>query len=445
MEGLHGGNFDDTFTGDAGSNTLFGLNGNDVLNGGDGNDFLYGGAGNDVIDGGGGQDAVGFYGATGPITASLVTGTSSGQGADTLISIEDLLGSDYNDTLTGDDGNDTLSGGDGNDFLAGGAGDDAMTGGGQPFDAVAFFDARGPVTASLVTGKASGDGDDTFSGVAQLYGGDYSDTLIGDGADNVLIGFGGNDTLNGGDGNDSITGGPGDDTIDGGAGTFDFVGFWDATGGVIASLTTGTSSGGGEGDDVFTNIEVLSGSPYADHLTGGTTGEGGVTGQGGNDTIFGGSGGGFLLGDDGDDTLIGGAANDYLVGGPGDDAIDGGAGWDTSSYINAPGPVTASLDSGSATGDGYDSLTGIEQLDGSPFGDTFTGDADNNGFNTFGGDDTVMAGSGDDWASGGAGNDSLYGEAGNDYLDGGDDFDFADGGPDWDTCVNVENAINCEG
>jgi Ca2+-binding RTX toxin-like protein len=483
MEGLHGGNYDDTFTGDAGSNTLFGLNGNDVLNGGDGNDFLYGGDGNDVIGGGAGRDAVGFYGAVGPITASLVTGMSSGQGADTLAGIEDLLGSDYGDTLTGDDGNnflfgnggddtlegnggddhlgggpgndtidggggndslagdagnDTLSGGDGNDFLVGGSGDDAMTGGGQPFDAVAFFDATGPVTASLVTGTASGDGNDTFTGVTQLYGGDYGDTLIGDGADNILTGFGGNDTLSGGAGNDSLTGGPGDDTIDGGPGTFDFVGFWDATGGVTASLTTGTSSGGGEGDDVFTGIEVLSGSPYADHLTGGTTADGGVTGQGGNDAIFGGSGGGFLLGDDGDDTIDGGPANDYIVGGPGDDAIDGGGGWDTSSYTDAPGPVTASLATGTASGDGHDSLTGIEQLDGGPFGDTFSGDAGNNGFNVFGGDDTVFAGGGDDWVNGGDGNDSISGNDGNDYLTGGGGDDTIDGGAGWDTSAYLD-------
>jgi Ca2+-binding RTX toxin-like protein len=110
----------------------------------------------------------------------------------------------------------------------------------------------------------------------------------------------------------------------------------------------------------------------------------------------------------------------------------------------APGPVTASLVTGTASGDGHDSLTAIEQLDGSPFGDTFTGDSGNNGFNIFGGDDTVMAGAGDDWANGGDGNDSLYGEAGNEYLDGGDGVDSLDGGPDWDTCVNGETTINCE-
>ena len=52
--------------------------------------------------------------------------------------MENLTGSDYNDTLTGDTGinvlsggagNDTLAGGDGNDTLIGGSGSDTLTGG----------------------------------------------------------------------------------------------------------------------------------------------------------------------------------------------------------------------------------------------------------------------------------------------------------------------------
>ena len=95
-----------------------GNGGDDTLEGNGGDDHLGGGPGNDTIGGGGG-----------------------------------------NDSLAGDAGNDTLSGGDGNDFLTGGSGHDAITGGGQPFDAVAFFDATVPVTASHVTGTASGDGE----------------------------------------------------------------------------------------------------------------------------------------------------------------------------------------------------------------------------------------------------------------------------------------------
>jgi Ca2+-binding RTX toxin-like protein len=590
MEELHGGNFDDTLTGDAGTNTLFGLDGNDVLNGGAGTDFLNGGEGDDVIDGGLGQmDAVGFYAATGPITASLVTGTSSGQGNDTFTNVEVLLGSDYGDTLTGDaadnwlignGGNDTLSGGSGNDYLDGGAGDDTMDGGPGTFDSVNYYNAPGPITASFATQTASGDGADSFSDVEQVTGSNYADTLSGGTGDVWLNGNGGNDTIAGGSGNEFLFGGPGDDTISGGGGDdflapgsgtdtldggpgFDKAAYWDASGPITASLETNTATG--DGMDTYTSIEGIHGGNYDDTLTGsaaneeffgnggddtvhagggndnvngwdgndslyGDAGDDYIDGWNGNDMIDGGDGDDALRGRDGSDSIIGGAGwdkagywdaagpitanlatgtatgegsdslsgieqvdgspfgdtfigdagnngfnafggddtvmagggddwatggdgndsisgndgNDYLMGGGGDDTIDGGAGWDTSAYLEAPGPVTASLAAGTAVGDGNDALTGIEQLDGSPFGDTFTGDAGNNGFNPFGGDDTVRAGGGDDWANGADGNDSLYGEAGNDYLDGGGGVDLLDGGPDWDTCVNGETTINCE-
>mgnify|MGYP003339214876 CR=1 FL=1 len=61
-----------------------------------------------------------------------------GAGSDTLSGIENLEGSNLNDTLTGSsaaniltglDGNDTLNGGAGNDRLIGGLGKDTLTGG----------------------------------------------------------------------------------------------------------------------------------------------------------------------------------------------------------------------------------------------------------------------------------------------------------------------------
>jgi Ca2+-binding RTX toxin-like protein len=468
MEQLHGGNFDDTLIGDAGTNTLFGLGGNDALSGGDGTDFLYGGDGNDVIDGGGGHDAVGFYGATGPITASLVTGTSSGQGADTLFSIEDLLGSDYADTLIGDSGDnflwgnggdDSLSGEAGNDFLDGGTGDDMMDGGGQQFDAVAFFDERGPVTASLATGTATGEGNDTFTNVSQLHGGPFADTFFGNSADNALFGNHGNDTLNGGDGNDVLDGGNGDDslsggdgndfmvgglgddTIDGGPGDFDAVAYFDATAPVTASLASGTATG--DGSDTFTNLEQLQGGPYGDTLSGGP-GSDAILGLGGNDTIVGGSGDELLFGNDGDDTISGGSGDDFLAPGAGADTLDGGPGFDKAAYWDASGPITASLLTGTATGDGPDTFTNLEGIHGSNFGDILVGDAADNELFGNDGNDTLHGGTGNDVLNGGNGDDSLYGEDGNDYLDGADGIDLLDGGPDFDFCVNGETVINCE-
>jgi Ca2+-binding RTX toxin-like protein len=64
---------------------------------------------------------------------------STGDGTDTLTSIENLIGSGFNDRLDGTNtanvlegsaGADTCMGYDGNDTLIGGAGNDSLTGGG---------------------------------------------------------------------------------------------------------------------------------------------------------------------------------------------------------------------------------------------------------------------------------------------------------------------------
>ena len=138
-----------------------------------------------------------------------------------------------------------------------------------------------------------------------------------------------------------------------------------------------------------------------------------LSGGGGNDTLRGYSGNDTLNGDAGNDTLIGGAGNDTLNGGDGDDtlnggagndALNGGAGLDTASYAGAASGVTVSLDVGGAQntgGAGTDTLSSIERLTGSSFGDTLTGN------------------SGDNMLSGGNGVDTLTGANGADRLDGG--------------------------
>lgn len=146
---IQGGVGDDSLTGTTGNDLLEGLQGNDTLVGNagndtllgqDGNDLLLGGAGADVLDGGAGTDTASYVGATAAVTASLATGLGTGGFAngDSFLSIEDMIGSGFNDRLTGDGGanrlegaagNDTLIGGGGNDTIMGGAGQDSMTGG----------------------------------------------------------------------------------------------------------------------------------------------------------------------------------------------------------------------------------------------------------------------------------------------------------------------------
>ena len=84
-----------------------------------------------------------------------------------------------------------------------------------------------------------------------------------------------------------------------------------------------------------------------------------------------------------DDTLLGGAGDDILIGGAGADSLDGGTGNDTADYSSASAGVTADLttpsnNTGDAAGDTY---TSVENLTGSGFNDTLTGDANDNIFN----------------------------------------------------------------
>jgi Ca2+-binding RTX toxin-like protein len=131
----------DVFTGSALDDLVFGFGGNDSISGGAGSDYAEGGAGNDVLNGGVGFDTAGYSTATVAVTVSLgvtVIQNTIGAGSDTLVSVEGLVGSNFNDKLTGNaaankllggNGIDTIKGLGGNDIIDGGAGNDLITGG----------------------------------------------------------------------------------------------------------------------------------------------------------------------------------------------------------------------------------------------------------------------------------------------------------------------------
>jgi Ca2+-binding RTX toxin-like protein len=85
--------------------------------------------GNDDVDGGGGTDVFLSTAAQDGVTVDLSTGTSTGEGNDTLTAIENLWGSIGADSLTGDAGPNELYGFTGNDRIGGAAGDDLLDGG----------------------------------------------------------------------------------------------------------------------------------------------------------------------------------------------------------------------------------------------------------------------------------------------------------------------------
>ncbi len=141
---------DDVLVAGTGNNVLNAGDGNDVLtagagnnelHGGAGNDLLFSGAGNDLLDGGAGIDTVSYAHATSGVTVDLgllTAQNTGGAGTDTLTGLENLTGSNFNDSLMGDNnsniitgglGNDVLNGGGGDDFLIGGLGNNTLTGG----------------------------------------------------------------------------------------------------------------------------------------------------------------------------------------------------------------------------------------------------------------------------------------------------------------------------
>ena len=93
---LDGDALDNNLAGKAGNDTVAGAAGNDKVYGGDGNDTLYLGDGADTGTGGAGTDTVNFGAA---VNVDLVAGTATGQGADTLVTIENVGGSAAADTL----------------------------------------------------------------------------------------------------------------------------------------------------------------------------------------------------------------------------------------------------------------------------------------------------------------------------------------------------------
>ena len=138
---LHGG---------LGADQMFGGEGADILLGENGNDNLFGGDGNDLLSGGSGIDWASYLFQSSGVWINLTTENSqntSGACGDTLISIENVAGSNHadlligngaanrlegwggNDVITAGNGTDVLFGHDGNDSLNGGLGNDVLEGG----------------------------------------------------------------------------------------------------------------------------------------------------------------------------------------------------------------------------------------------------------------------------------------------------------------------------
>jgi Ca2+-binding RTX toxin-like protein len=105
------------------------------------------------------------------------------------------------------------------------------------------------------------------------------------------------------------------------------------------------------------------------------------------------------------DQIFGLAGNDTLAGNGGVDFLNGGAGSDTVNYASSASGVNVDLGAyGTGSGNSWDGsamnfLTSIENVIGSSFGDTLTGDANANTFQGNGGLDYINGGVGSDTVS----------------------------------------------
>ncbi len=208
---VYGGDGADSLNGGAGNDSLEGGNGNDTLSGGAGADTLVGGTGLDVVDYSTNSTAVNVN-----LPSNSVTGGGDATGDVIDSTIDGVIGSSFNDTLTGDDGENYGGGDTYTTLIYGNSGDDIIDGrtGGDSL--------YGDAGRDTISGGA---GDDLIDGGADndmLTGGAGNDSMFGgDGADNANGGLG-NDSISGGAGADSLAGAGGSDTIDGGDGA-DFI------------------------------------------------------------------------------------------------------------------------------------------------------------------------------------------------------------------------------
>ena len=159
VEDVQGSTSPDSLTGDAGTNTLIGLDGDDTLSGGGGADDLREGI--DILD----------Y-QTSPAAVSIdLAGMASGGDAagDAILSVEGVVGSAFDDTLTGDGGD---------NFFLGMAGADAIDGG-AGIDLANYAFSPKAVTVNLFNGTFTG-GDakgDVLTNIENLAGSAFDDKL----------------------------------------------------------------------------------------------------------------------------------------------------------------------------------------------------------------------------------------------------------------------------
>lgn len=453
---VYGELLDDFLYGGSGDDLLVGAHGIDVMDGGSGNDWIRGGTNQDEFKGGTGSDTASFMSALpdnnfhngtpgGVVQVDLRSGEARGPGGkDELSSIENVMGSAFDDTIIGNSSSNRLDGNLGNDNLIGNAGSDTLIGGPgdddcdtdlsdqptqacggavpeltpnlRPSEAFAYIDSRGPDTGIVVAGRVAGSAAGPQSEsirIASVSGG-----YLISGADRTAI--------------SPYSGGHGGDCVAGNAGVFcpnpspniSFITVWGDNGADTISI--------GSGMPAYTEISI-DGGPDNDTINGGANDEIIFSGQTGRDILNGGAGNDALISEGfGGDVLNGGSGDDQLVT---DDVCqghdyNGGSGQDIAGFgrylraFTSGGRVKVQL-GGTAIDPGRRGCSATkvrsnnEILEGSVGDDILIGKKNKPNLLILGreGNDTIQGGNKPDGLLGNGGRDSLYGFGGYDRLD----------------------------
>lgn len=289
---------DDRLIGSNSDNYFGARAGNDTIRAGGGNDILNGEAGNDTLDGEEGTDLATYEGAGAGVTVKLWLAGPQDTGAagiDTLISIEDLLGSVHADVLHGDAGANVIDGGRGADLLHGARGDDTyyVTAG----DTVLEYSNAGFDTVYASESFTLGSNIETL-----ILTGTVSSDATGNMLANLLVGTDGNNMLDGRGGDDTMEGLRGNDTYR-----------------VNTLGDTVIEQAGGGSDTVLARISWVLGDNFENLVLEGLALRG--TGNEADNAVIGNAAANTLLGRGGDDRLEGSTGADLLIGGAGRDLI----------------------------------------------------------------------------------------------------------------------------
>jgi Ca2+-binding RTX toxin-like protein len=449
---LYGGIGDDLLEGGPGNDLLSGGFGADAIDGGPGNDLVRGdGTQDEIVDTGPPSDvdtlsyatavAPGFGESAGCATGSHAGfpavgergvclnlgapadengnngGAPNGGGVDSVAGsdFERIVGSPFADFIVGSTPGQQIYGGGGGDVLVSGGAGSGLHGGADGDDCVGgtadggceSTAASGPVASRALDKVSVGEMTPGEADPAELY-------LLGAGsADEVTV------TTSGAAPSETVKfqlgAGAGFDQSASAASGCSIPTATEA----LCELSTPLDSvlvAGMAGNDRLTasglpatTSLVMLGGEGNDELTGGNESDDTLVDGPGNDTLRGLGGDDALLNNQGVDHLLGEAGNDLFLSTAicEGDTIEGGEGRDNSSWAKFGEGVDARLDLGIAGRPGAggavqcgggtpDTLSGIEDLEGTGAADTFYGNAENNQLLGHSGPDTYLAGGGED-------------------------------------------------